>query len=76
MKTPGVEGGTYGLGLAWRHTSRGVRVYGNDGDALAYQTWSFSTEDQGRRVTLELTPDFHADPEDAVEAFLNKAICR
>ena len=26
MKTPGVEGGTYGLGLAWRYTSCGVRV--------------------------------------------------
>ncbi|MGH3990081.1 MAG: serine hydrolase domain-containing protein, partial [Pseudonocardiaceae bacterium] len=37
MRTPGVEGGRYGLGLAWRNTSCGIRVYGNDGDALAYQ---------------------------------------
>jgi hypothetical protein len=27
-------------------------------------------------VTLALMPDFHADPEDAFDALLNKAICR
>ncbi len=76
MKTPGIEGGKmYGLGLAWRNTSCGVRVYGNDGDALAYQSWSFSTEDGRRRVTVALTPDFRGDPDDAVDAFLNHAFC-
>ena len=75
MKTPGVESSTYGLGLAWRDTSCGVRVYGNDGDALAYQSWSFSTEDGRRQVTVALTPDFRGDTDDAVDAFLDKAIC-
>ncbi|MBG6064391.1 serine hydrolase domain-containing protein [Micromonospora ureilytica] len=76
MKTPGVEGGRYGLGLAWwRDTSCGVRVYGNDGDALAYQSWSYLTEDRRRQVTVVLTPDFDGDPDDAVDAFLNKAFC-
>ena len=76
MKTPGVEGGRYGLGLAWwRDTSCGVRVYGNDGDALAYQSWSFSTEDGGHQVTVALTPDFRSDLDDAVDAFLDKAVC-
>jgi D-alanyl-D-alanine carboxypeptidase len=76
MKTPGVEGARYGLGLAWwRDTSCGVRVYGNDGDALAYQSWSFSTQDRHHQVTVALTPDFRGDPDDAVDAFLNKAIC-
>ncbi|MPZ63568.1 MAG: serine hydrolase [Propionibacteriales bacterium] len=77
MRTPGVEGGMYGLGLAWRDTSCGVRVYGNDGDALAYQSWSFSTEDRRRQVTVTvaLTPDFRGDPDDAVDAFLNEAVC-
>ena len=76
MKTPGVEGARYGLGLAWwRDTPCGVRVYGNDGDALAYQSWSYSTADQRRQATLTLTPDFHGDPDDAVDAFLNEAFC-
>ncbi|MGH3987861.1 MAG: hypothetical protein ACRDTZ_11145, partial [Pseudonocardiaceae bacterium] len=81
MRTPGVEGGRYGLGLAWRNTSCGIRVYGNDGDALAYQAWSFSTEDRHHQVTVALTPDFRGDPDDlddlddAVDAFLNTAIC-
>ena len=50
-------------------------MYGNDGDALAYQSWSFSTEDLRRQVTIALTPDFHGDLDDAVDAFLDKAIC-
>ncbi|HEU4948596.1 MAG TPA: serine hydrolase domain-containing protein [Kribbella sp.] len=75
MRAPGIEGGKYGLGLAWRDTSCGVRVYGNDGDALAYQSWSFSTQDGHHQVTVALTPDFRGDPDDAVDAFLSKAIC-
>lgn len=76
MKTPGIEGGkAYGLGLAWRDTTCGVRVYGNDGDALAYQAYSFTTEDQRRQVTLALTPNFAGDPDDAIDGFLDRAIC-
>lgn len=75
MRTPGGEDKMYGLGLAWQDTPCGVRVYGNDGDALAYQSWSFSTEDLRRQVTVALTPDFRGDPDDAVEAFLNTAFC-
>ena len=75
MKTPGVEGGRYGLGLAWRDTTCGVRVYGNDGDALAYQSWSFSTEDRRHQVTIALTPDFRTDLDDVVDAFLDDAFC-
>jgi D-alanyl-D-alanine carboxypeptidase len=75
MRTPGVEGGRYGLGLAWRDTSCGVRVYGNDGDALAYETWSFSTQDPHRQATIAITPDFAGDPDDAVDAFLDEALC-
>jgi len=75
MRTPDVADRRYGLGLAWRDTSCGVRVYGNDGDALAYQSWSFSTEDGRHQVTVALTPDFRADLDDAVDAFVDKAIC-
>ena len=75
MKTPGVAGGRYGLGLARRDTTCGVRVYGNDGDALTYQSWSFSTEDRRRQATIALTPDFAGDPDEAVDAFLDRAFC-
>ena len=75
MKTPGVQGRKYGLGLAWQDTSCGVRVYGNDGDALAYQSWSFATLDGRRQVTVALTPDFRTDLDDAVDALLDRAFC-
>ncbi|MFE6977853.1 serine hydrolase domain-containing protein [Streptomyces sp. NPDC057682] len=75
MRTPGLEHGTYGLGLTWRTTACGVPVYGNDGDALAYQTWSFTTADGRRTATVALTPDFRGDAEDAVDAFLDRAFC-
>jgi D-alanyl-D-alanine carboxypeptidase len=76
MKTQGIEGGrSYGLGLAWRETACGVTVYGNDGDAMAYETWSFATEDGRRQATISITPNHTGDPDDAVDAFLDKAIC-
>jgi D-alanyl-D-alanine carboxypeptidase len=74
MKTPGTTH-KYGLGLEWRDTSCGIRVYGNDGDALAYNVWSFSTEDGRHQATLALTPNFSGDVDQAVDAFLDKAIC-
>jgi len=76
MKTPGVAGGRkYGLGLAWQDTSCGVRAYGNDGDALAYQAWSFTTQDGRRQVTVAFTPTFRGDTDDAVDALLSEALC-
>ncbi|GAB3948170.1 serine hydrolase domain-containing protein [Kribbella albertanoniae] len=75
MKTPGTEGGHYGLGLAWIDTPCGIRAYGNDGDALAYQAWSFSTPDLRRRVSLVLTPNFASDSDDVVDPYLDKAFC-
>ncbi|WP_239152810.1 serine hydrolase domain-containing protein [Virgisporangium aurantiacum] len=76
MQTPGIPGGrAYGLGLSWRITQCGVRVYGNDGDALAYETWSFTTEDGRRQATVAITPDHDGDPDDAMDAFLNHVFC-
>ena len=76
MKQPGVEGGTYGLGLSWHRTACGVEVYGNDGDALAYQAYSYATEDARRQVTVAVTPNFRTNPDDSVDAFVDQAICR
>ena len=75
MKTPGVEGGRYGLGLTSRVTACGVRVYGNDGDALAYQTWSFSTPGGRRQVTIAITTGPVRDLDAEVGAVLDEALC-
>jgi D-alanyl-D-alanine carboxypeptidase len=72
MRTPGTGTKKYGLGLAWRDTPCGITVYGNDGDALAYQSYSFSSRDGRHQVTVALTPAFRGDPDDAVEAFVDK----
>ncbi|MEU4193139.1 serine hydrolase domain-containing protein [Kribbella sp. NPDC026611] len=74
MKQPGTKDGHYGLGLSWNETSCG-RVYGNDGDALAYQAYAFATEDTRHQVTVAVTPDFQTDPDASVKAFIEKAIC-
>jgi D-alanyl-D-alanine carboxypeptidase len=75
MKKAENDGDTYGLGLAWRDTTCGIRLFGNDGDALSYQSWSYATEDGSRNVTVMLTPDFSGDADDAVDAFIDEAIC-
>ncbi|NIK54800.1 serine hydrolase domain-containing protein [Kribbella shirazensis] len=75
MKTPGTENGRYGLGLTWHDTACKVRVYGNDGDALAYQAYSFSTEDTRRQATVAVTPHLPDNPDDSVDAFLDRAFC-
>ncbi|MFI6678541.1 serine hydrolase domain-containing protein [Kribbella sp. NPDC050470] len=75
MKTPAVPDRNYGLGLAWRDTSCGTRVYGNDGDSLTYQSWSFSTEDTHRQATVVVTPTHTGDPDITIKNFLNTAFC-
>jgi D-alanyl-D-alanine carboxypeptidase len=75
MKTPGTPDGRYGLGLSWHDTACKVRVYGNDGDALAYQAYSFSTEDTRRQVTIAVTPHLPDNPDASVDAFVDRAIC-
>ncbi|MFI7060636.1 serine hydrolase domain-containing protein [Kribbella sp. NPDC050124] len=75
MKTPAVPGRNYGLGLAWRDTSCGTRVYGNDGDSLTYQSWSFSTENAHHQATVAVTPNFTGNPDDPINTFLNTAFC-
>ena len=75
MKTPGVEGGRYGLGLASRVTTCGVRVYGNDGDALAYQAWSFATPDRARQATIAITTGRERNLDAAVGAVLDDVLC-
>ncbi|HEX5090191.1 MAG TPA: serine hydrolase domain-containing protein [Nocardioides sp.] len=74
METP-LEDSPYGLGLFVRTTTCGVTVIGHDGDALAYQAWSYATTDLRRRVTVAITPSFAADSDEFVDAFLARVFC-
>jgi D-alanyl-D-alanine carboxypeptidase len=69
------DGSPYGLGLFTRTTPCGVKVFGNDGDALAYQAYSYSTLDGSRQVTVALTPNFHADLDDLVDSYVDQVVC-
>jgi D-alanyl-D-alanine carboxypeptidase len=75
MTTPAIPGAHYGLGLFLKQTSCGVPLYGHDGDALAHQSWSYSTLDHRHQVTLALTPNFHADVDATVDTFISKGVC-
>lgn len=75
MKTPDVASSPYGLGLFVHETSCGERVYGHDGDALAYQAASYATEDGSRQITVGFTPKHRGEPDDAVAALVDEAIC-
>ena len=48
---------------------------GNDGDALGYVTYSYSSQDNRRRVTVSYTPWGPEEPEAQVKALLSKALC-
>jgi D-alanyl-D-alanine carboxypeptidase len=75
MEHPGAPGSRYGLGLFFRTTPCGVRVFGNDGDALAYQAWSYSTLDGSRQVSIAVTPNFDADRDSLVDDNVDQAVC-
>jgi D-alanyl-D-alanine carboxypeptidase len=76
MKTP-PTGSTYGLGLRKRTLTCGVTAYGNDGDALVYLTYSLTTADGDRQVTVSLTPwgPDRNSTDDAVDALIDRALC-
>lgn len=76
LKTP-PDGSTYGLGLRKRTLSCGVTAYGNDGDALVYLTYAFTTADGRRQVALSLTPwgPDRNSTDEAVDALLDRALC-
>lgn len=75
MTTPGVTGGSYGLGLQWRDTTCGRRAFGNDGDALAYQAWSYVNLNGTRQATVTFAPNFRADTDAAAVLLIDRAIC-
>ncbi len=68
------DGSIYGLGLIRHRLSCGVTAWGKDGDAPGYSTWSFSTPDNRKRVTVSVTGGT-GDPDGAVDALLDAELC-
>jgi D-alanyl-D-alanine carboxypeptidase len=64
----------YGLGIIQQHLSCGITAWGKDGDAPGYSTWSFSTPDNRKRVTVSVTWG-EGDARDAVHALLDAELC-
>lgn len=65
----------YGLGIIKRSlTCTTDPAWGKDGDAPGYSTWSFSTPDNSKRVTVSVTWGA-GDSDEAVDKLLNDALC-
>ncbi|TDU89311.1 D-alanyl-D-alanine carboxypeptidase [Kribbella voronezhensis] len=88
LMTQPPEGSTYGAGLRKRtltcaapagsnRPAAHVTAYGNDGDALAYLSYSFTTADRRRQVTVSLTPwgPDRNSTDSAVDALIERALC-
>lgn len=67
-------GSIYGLGVIKHRLSCGVIAWGKDGDAPGYSTWSFSTPDGRKRVTVSVTWGV-GDPDNAVDDLLDTELC-
>jgi D-alanyl-D-alanine carboxypeptidase len=68
------KGSSYGLGIIRHELSCRITAWGKDGDAPGYSTWSFSTPDNRKRVTVSVTGGT-GDPDAAVDALLNAELC-
>lgn len=74
MRTTALDS-KYGLGIIREELSCGITVWGKDGDAPGYSTWSFSTPDASKRAAISITSGT-GDPDDAVRRALDTALCR
>jgi D-alanyl-D-alanine carboxypeptidase len=72
MTSPVAPAEDYGLGLQLLSLPCGM-AYGHEGDFPGYSTWSFSTGDAQRRVTLAITWGIAAPHE--VATVLEEALC-
>jgi D-alanyl-D-alanine carboxypeptidase len=68
------EGSSYGLGVIAHPLSCGITAWGKDGDAPGYSTWSFSSPDGRKRITVSVTWGA-GDPDRAVDALLDAELC-
>jgi len=63
----------YGLGLRQRTLPCGTTVYGHDGDAPGFSTWSFTTADTRRQATVSAT--WGTTRPDNPDTLLSNALC-
>jgi D-alanyl-D-alanine carboxypeptidase len=68
-----VRAAGYGLGIATRRLPDGTALWGHNGGTFGFETFSWTTEDGGRQVTVALTPRAGADPDARVDDFLTEA---
>jgi D-alanyl-D-alanine carboxypeptidase len=74
MQTPMLNS-KFGLGIIRLPLTCGGEAWGKDGDAPGYSTWTFVSPDRGRQVTVSVTWGA-GDHDDAVDALLDKELCR
>ncbi|MEE4541892.1 serine hydrolase domain-containing protein [Streptomyces sp. V4-01] len=65
----------YGLGIRQYTLSCGVQVYGHDGIIEGYQTYSYTTKDGSRQLTVSANASNNGDVFAAERAALDPAFC-
>ena len=63
----------YGLGLRRRVLACGITAYGHEGDAIGYSSWSFTTADTRRCVTVSVS--WGTGRPDDPDTLLSNALC-
>ena len=63
----------YGLGIVTKRLPDGTILWGHNGGTFGFETFSWTTGDGGRQVTVALTPRADGDTGDRVDEFLTAA---
>jgi D-alanyl-D-alanine carboxypeptidase len=70
------KGLKYGLGLAEIPLTCGGSYFGHRGELLGYRTWTGTTHDGARSVSVYVTSDGGSDTEEAMMALMDKQLCK
>ncbi|GAA2143831.1 serine hydrolase domain-containing protein [Kitasatospora kazusensis] len=81
MRTPhpiDSDGRAYGLGLESRTYCAGTPAWGHSGSVAGYETFSFTTADGARQITLSLNRNLTASPaaNDTINQILTLGLCK
>jgi D-alanyl-D-alanine carboxypeptidase len=68
-----VRGTGYGLGIAMRQLPDGTTLWGHNGGTFGFETFSWTTGDGGRQVTVAVAPRARGDLGARVDDFLTAA---
>jgi D-alanyl-D-alanine carboxypeptidase len=72
VRTAG-QGFDYGLGIATRQLPDGTTLWGHNGGTFGFETFSWTTGEGDRQVTVAVTPRAGGDPKAPVNDFLTAA---